>query len=177
MFLAIGLVITGHAILTPMLMVLMMITGDFLAMSSTTDNVEPSPQPNSWRIGSLTIAGVIMGFCDLAFCAATLAFGKYWLALPIATLQTLTLVTLVFNGQAVFYVVRERRRLWSSRPSLIVILSSIADMVIIPTLAAFGFLMAPLPVKLIAGVFAAAVVLAFALDFVKVALFRLLKMA
>ena len=31
---------TGHAILTPMLMViLIMITGDFLAMSLTTDNV------------------------------------------------------------------------------------------------------------------------------------------
>ncbi len=176
MFLAIGLVITGHAILTPMLMVLAMITGDFLAMSATTDNVEPSPKPNAWRIGNLTLAGVILGFCDLAFCTATLAAGKYWLALPIEVLQTLTLVTLVFNGQAVFYVVRERRRMWSSRPSLIVILASIADLVIIPTLAARGILMAPLPVGLIAGVFVAAVLLAFALNFVKVAIFSRLKM-
>src|SRR5208282_6436993 len=42
LFLTIGLVITGHAILTPMLMVLIMITGDFLGMSLTTDNVSPS---------------------------------------------------------------------------------------------------------------------------------------
>ncbi|MGA2237566.1 MAG: HAD-IC family P-type ATPase, partial [Terriglobales bacterium] len=33
LLLAIGLVITGHAVLTPMLMVIVMITGDFLAMS------------------------------------------------------------------------------------------------------------------------------------------------
>ncbi len=39
LFLAIGLVMTGHAILTPLLMVLIMITGDFLGMSLTTDNV------------------------------------------------------------------------------------------------------------------------------------------
>ena len=36
LLLAIGLVITGHAVLTPMLMVIVMITGDFLAMSLTT---------------------------------------------------------------------------------------------------------------------------------------------
>ena len=57
LFLAVGLVMTGHAILTPMLMVILMITGDFLSMSLTTDNVRPSPMPNAWRIGKLTIAG------------------------------------------------------------------------------------------------------------------------
>src|ERR1700684_145726 len=46
LFLGAGLIITGHAILTPMLMVLMMITGDFLSMTSSTDNVRPSPRPN-----------------------------------------------------------------------------------------------------------------------------------
>ena len=42
LLLAIGLVMTGHAVLTPMLMVIVMITGDFLAMSLTTDRVRPS---------------------------------------------------------------------------------------------------------------------------------------
>lgn len=66
----------------------------------------------------------------------SLAFGTYRLGLSIDALQTLTLVTLVFNGQAVFYAVRERRRLWSSRPSRTVILCSLADMLTIPTMAA-----------------------------------------
>ena len=177
LFLSIGLVITGHAVLTPMLMVLSMITGDFLAMSSTTDNVEPSPLPNAWRIGNLTIAGMLLGLCDLAFCVGVLAAGKYGLGLPVEALQTLTLVTLVFNGQAIFYVVRERRRLWSSRPSLIVMLSSVADMLIIPTLAARGMLMAPLPLPVIAGVFVTAVALALVLDAVKALVFRHFEMA
>ncbi len=43
LFLAVGLVMTGHAILTPMLMVIIMLTGDLLGMSLTTDNVRPSP--------------------------------------------------------------------------------------------------------------------------------------
>ena len=67
LFLAVGLIMTGHAILTPMLMVIIMITGDFLGMSLTTDNVRPSPLPNAWRIGRLTIAGVFMGICGTGF--------------------------------------------------------------------------------------------------------------
>jgi len=38
-------------------------------------------------------------------------------------------------AKAVFYVVRERKRIWSSRPSLLVILSSIVDGLIVSTLA------------------------------------------
>ncbi len=176
LFLAIGLAMTGHAILTPMLVVLSMITGDFLAMSSTTDNVRPSARPNAWRIDSLTIAGVIIGICDLAFCVAVLAAGKFQLGFDIDRLRTLTLVTLLFSGQAIFYVVRERKHLWSSWPSRIVIASSIADLAIIPTMAINGILMAPLQVSVVFVVFAASVALAFVLDQVKVATLRCLRM-
>ena len=48
-----------HAVLTPMLMVIVMITGDFLAISLATDRVRPSPIRNSWQIGKTTSAGVI----------------------------------------------------------------------------------------------------------------------
>ena len=87
LFLAVGLIMTGHAILTPMLMVIIMITGDFLGMSLTTDNVRPSPTPNAWRIGKLTIAGVFMGIGELVFCTAVLAIGKFGLGFEIETLQ------------------------------------------------------------------------------------------
>jgi H+-transporting ATPase len=46
----------------------------------------------------------------------------------------------------------------------------------VPSLAFGGILMAPLPLKIILGVFAAAVVFAFVLDQVKVGIFRLLQM-
>jgi H+-transporting ATPase len=177
LFLGFGLILTKHAILTPMLMVISMITGDFFAMSSTTDNVRPSPMPNSWRIDSLTIVGIAIGLFDLAFCAGILTIGVLVMKLDIDTLRTMTLVTLAFNGQAVFYVVRERKRLWSSRPSLIVFVSSVLDLLIIGTLATQGILMAPLPLSDVASIFAAAVALAFVMDQVKVWLFASFKMA
>lgn len=177
LFLGFGLLLTKHAILTPMLMVISMITGDFLAMSSTTDNVRPSSMPNSWRIDTLTIVGIALGLFDLAFCVGLLTFGSLVMHLDIDTLRTMTLVTLACNGQAVFYVVRERRRLWSSRPSRLVIVSSILDILIIGTLALGGILMTPLAPSIIAGILAAAIVLALVMDQVKLWLFVHFKMA
>ena len=113
LFLAVGLVMTGHAILTPMLMVIIMLTGDLLGMSLTTDNVRPSPLPNAWRIGRLTIAGVFMGVSELIFCTAVLAIAKYRLGLGIDTLRTLAFVAIVFGNQATTYTNRERQRLGS----------------------------------------------------------------
>jgi H+-transporting ATPase len=177
LFLAFGLIMTGGAILTPMLMVLMMVTGDFLAMSSSTDNVRPSPRPSVWKIGHLTIAGLIMGVCDLLFCVACFATGRYWLHLDIVSLRSFAVVTLVFSGQAVFYVSRERRHLWSSCPGRWLIASSVADITIISVLAVSGTLMKPLTIEILGGLLAAATAFAFVLDAVKVGLFRRLEIA
>ncbi|WP_144021256.1 HAD-IC family P-type ATPase, partial [Caballeronia sordidicola] len=172
LFLAAGLLMTGHAILTPALMVLMMVTGDFLAMSSSTDNVRPSPRPNIWHIRNLTLAGIAMGMIDLLFCIGTLATGKFVLGLDTDALRTVAVITLVFSGQAVFYVARERQRMWSSVPGRWLIASSVADVAIITVLASSGLLMTALPLQLIAGILCAAVVLAVVLDSAKLLLFR-----
>ncbi|WP_246725576.1 HAD-IC family P-type ATPase [Beijerinckia sp. L45] len=177
LFLGFGLVLTGQAILTPMLMVLMMVTGDILAMSSSTDNVRPSPNPSVWKIGSLTIAGIVMGMVDLTFCAACLVTGKFSLGLDPLTLRTLTVVTLVFSGQALFYVSRERRHLWSSAPGKWLVVSSLVDLTLIAVLARNGILMAPLPATIIAGMFVAASLFALILDTVKILAFRRLAIA
>jgi H+-transporting ATPase len=176
LFLAVGLVMTGHAILTPMLMVLLMVIGDFLAMSLTTDNVAPSPMPNVWRIDNLTLAGVGIGFGLLAFCGGVLAFGLFRLHLSPGALQTLAFVTLAFGSQATIYAIRERRHLWSSPPSRWLIASSVGDLAVSASLATFGILMAPLPGAVVGGVLAAAILFWFALGLLKVPLFARLKL-
>jgi H+-transporting ATPase len=171
LLLIVGLIMTGHAVLTPLLMVIVMIAGDFLAMSLTTDNVRPSPMPNAWRIGRLTMAGVVMGICLLAFCSAALAIGKFEMSLGIEELRTLAFVALVFGSQATIYAIRQRRHLWGSRPSLWLAVSSVADILIASILALGGIAMTPLPALTVAGTLAAAVALTLVLDLVKVPVF------
>jgi H+-transporting ATPase len=175
LLLAIGLLMTGHAVLTPMLMVIVMITGDFLAMSLTTDNVKPSELPNSWQVGKITSAGAILGACFLAFCVAILAFGKFELRLGMEALRTLSVVSIVYGSQAIIYAVRARRHLWGLRPTVWLVMSSVADVLIISTLALRGIAMAALPVSVVAGEFAAAIVFGLILDGVKIPVFARLK--
>ena len=177
LLLAIGLVMTGHAVLTPMLMVIVMITGDFLAMSLTTDRVRPSSTPNSWQIGRITAAGAILGSCFLLFCTSILAFGKYELHLGIETLRTLCVVAIIFGSQATTYAVRDRHDFFGLRPTRWVVLSSVADLAIIFTLAVRGIAMAPLPPWVVAGEFAAAVVFGLLLAGIKIQVFARLKMS
>ena len=134
LFLAVGLVMTGHPVLTPMLMVIIMVTGDFLTMSLTTDNVKPSPLPNVWRIGHLVMAGGIIGFFLLIFCTAVLAYGHFVMQLGAASLDTLALIALVFGSQATLYAIRERQRIWS-RPGIWFNVSSLVNLLIVFTFA------------------------------------------
>jgi H+-transporting ATPase len=171
LFLAVGLLMTGDAILTPMLMVVIMITGDFLGMSLTTDNVQPSRLPNSWRTGRLMIAGLFMGISELLFCTAILVFGLFAMGFEIGPLRSLAFVALVFGNQATTYANRVRHRLWSTRPSNWLIVSSIADVLIAAILATCGILMAPLPLLLVVATLAAAGVFALVVDTAKVPVF------
>jgi H+-transporting ATPase len=59
----------------------------------------------------------------------------------------------------------------------LLVLSSIADVLIISLLAAFGIAMAPLPIAVIASVFAAAATFGAILDLVKIPVFRRLRIS
>jgi H+-transporting ATPase len=176
LFLLIGLFVTGHAILTPMLMVIILLTGDFLGMSVAKDNVRQSPTPNRWQIGKLTIASAVVAACLLTFCTGALLFGKYRMMLGLPALQTLSLIAFAFGSEGALYSLRDRRRIWSSRPGTWVIVSSIADVLIISFLAVRGIAMQPLSLSTVAWLLLAALIFAFVLDLVKSPAFRRLHM-
>jgi H+-transporting ATPase len=171
LLIVVGLVMTGHAVLTPLLMVLLMITGDFLAMSLTTDRVSPSQMPNSWKIGKITIVGILFGMCFLGFSTALLAIGKYKLGMGIDALRTLSVLGISFGSQATTYAIRNRRHFLGPRPTIWLIASSVADLLIMSTLAIRGIAMAPLPASIIICELGATVLFGLVLDGIKIPVF------
>jgi H+-transporting ATPase len=169
LFLAIGLALTGHAVLTPALMVLMLITNDFLAMSLTTDRATPARSPAVWRMRRITAAAIVFAAGKLGFSTAMLAFGRFHLGLDPGRLQTLAFVTLVFGSQALLYVLRERGHMWRSRPGAWVLGASAVDVTLVSVLAVSGVLMAPLSWGVLLAALAAAAAFALILDQIKLA--------
>jgi H+-transporting ATPase len=131
-----GLIITGHAVLTPLLQALSMLTNDFVTMARAADRARPSPYPNAWRVRNLTLAAIPLGSFRLLYLVAVLGGGWYGLRLSPGEMQTLTYAMLAFAGQGNVYVLREHGRLWSSRPAPIMLVASLCDVLLVASLAA-----------------------------------------
>lgn len=78
---------------------------------------------------------------------------------------------LVFAGQGNVYVLRERGRLWRSRPASIMLLASGCDLILVATFASAGILMSPLPILIIASLVVTTVIFSLAMDSIKLAVF------
>jgi H+-transporting ATPase len=133
--------------------------------------VNPSQKPNSWQIGRITGAAVVLAACFLSFCLTILLVGKFKLGLGVEALRTLSVVAIVYGSQATIYAIRDRHHFWGLRPTVWLLLSSIADLLIISTLAALGFAMAPLPLSILAWEFVAALAFWLILAGIKIPVF------
>ncbi|MDE3155329.1 MAG: plasma-membrane proton-efflux P-type ATPase [Acidobacteriota bacterium] len=171
-FLTIGVVLAHALIITPPLIVLLLFTNDFATMAIATDRVSFSPRPDHWHVGTLTRVGLALGACVLGLSLGIFAWGRWQLHLPLAQLRTLVFVTLVFTGQGMIYLVRERSHFWHSAPGRWLLLVSLADIGLVSLLAVTGTLMAALPPYVIVTVAAAGAGYLAAIDALKVVLLR-----
>src|ERR1039458_2311386 len=73
LFLSIGVILTRTFVITPLLIVLLLFTNDFVTMSIATDHVSASPTPDRWHIRTLMRAGISLGSLVLL-----LSFGLFF---------------------------------------------------------------------------------------------------
>ena len=175
-FLSFGLIFFHTFVTTPLLMVLLLFTNDFVTMTISTDRVKPSQLPNRWNVRSIVVGAVFIALPILA-----LSFGIFWYAhailqLPLANLQTLLFVMLVYSGQGTIYLVRERGHFWRSLPSKWMLIGTTLDILLVGLLATQGILMTAIPAVLVVEVLGAIGLYLVVLDFIKVPIFSRLKL-
>jgi H+-transporting ATPase len=172
LFLGLSLLISGVFVATPTLLILLIFANDLVTMTITTDRVSPAPTPARWAIRPLVLTGLSLALLLLLLSFGVFWLGQSWLRLPLPQLQTMIFVWLVVSCQAAVYLVRERRHFWQSRPSRWLLLSTIADILLVSLLAVQGWLMAPISPLLIAVLLALSGLYLVGADTLKMALFR-----
>jgi len=175
-FLSLGLLLTGTFVITPLLVVLLLFANDFVTMSIATDQVRASRKPDRWDVRAMLYPSLGLALPLLALTFGIFLAGRNLLHLNIAQLQTLSFTTLVFTGQGMIYLVRERHHFWSSRPGKLMMLASILDIFVIFLLASTGTLMQAIPLWLVLGNLLLIAAGLFGLDFLKVWLFQKFKL-
>jgi H+-transporting ATPase len=171
-FMSVGVMLTGVFVITPILIVLLLFTNDFVTMSIATDRVEFSRKPEHWRVPTLMLTAAPLAALILVLSFSVFFAGRDWLHLPLPQFQTLIFVMLVFTGLGNVYLVRERRHFWQSRPSRWLMVATVLDLTVACTMASEGILMAAISPALIGGLLAVALVYLIVMDFLKIRIFR-----
>ncbi|TAK84611.1 MAG: plasma-membrane proton-efflux P-type ATPase [Betaproteobacteria bacterium] len=159
-FLALGALFMGSFLLSPLLMVLFMLSADFVTMSLSMDQATASPGPDHWALRPLM--GAAMGYALVLLLLSGLV---YWFAtsalgLGVAQAQTLLFAWFIFAGsQAVIYLSRARGHFWARPlPARLVNVVGVLNVGVFALMAAEGWLMAPISPLLVG----AALILALA---------------
>ncbi len=118
-FVAIAYVVTGQFVVTAFAMLLLTFMTDFAKISLATDNVRPSKEPETWKIGGYIAVSAWLGIAMVVEALLFLWAGwkPFGLATNADTLSTFSFLLLLYF--AVFSVVsaRERHRFWATMPS------------------------------------------------------------
>ena len=171
--LTVGFIAAGIFVVTPFLILLLVFANDFVSMTAGTDRARISPAPDRWDVREIASVAAVVGGSWLVLSFSLLWWALHVAHLALAPLQTFFFVYLVFSSQATILLVRERDRLWTSRPSTPLLVAIAADIVAISTLALTGTLMTAIPASLLVLLLGAVASMALVVDQVKVWFIRL----
>ncbi len=172
LFLTLGFLITREFVVTPLLIILLLFANDFVTMSISTDNVSYSKTPDRWQIRILMQVAFLLAIPVTILSFAFLFAANDLFHLPLVQMQTLMFVMLVFTGQVNVYLVRERRHFWSSPPSRWMLLGTLMDVILVSLLATQGWLMAAIPLYLVALTLLVTSAFLVLVDSLKIFIFR-----
>lgn len=157
-------------------MVLLLFLADFASMSISTDNVRYSSKPDSLNISWLFKIGLSLGIMNMIegvlFTMALLSY--FGLSGSVNRLYTFTFAYLVLTGLFTLMMVRERNHFWKSRPSTLLIITMVGEILLVIVISLFGFLeLAPLGYVTLFGILGYVLIVSFLInDPVKVYLIR-----
>jgi H+-transporting ATPase len=156
-FIVVMLFLTHSLMLSITGTVLLLFLGDFVSMSISTDNVRSSLKPDTFDVSRLFgvsgSLGVLMTVESAIFAVAGLSY--FGLIGNVERIYTFGFTYLNLSGVFTLMIVRERNHFWKSRPSKMLGITVLAEVLLVIAISVIGVLeLAPLgylPVLAILG--------------------------
>lgn len=105
---SVGFIWTRDIVISLLGMSLLVFANDFVTMSIATDNVISTDSPNNWDIRNLMKASILLGISFALIDLLIIYVGIKIFQLDFLRIQTLVMLSLVFNTQFRILMVRER---------------------------------------------------------------------
>ncbi len=164
--------ITGRFFLTADLMVILLVINDFVTLAVATDNIGAVRGIQRWNVKRLVLAVVPIAVLTATTVLFVLLFASSHEGLDAAQLQTLAFYCIAIMGQFSVLAIRERGVIFSTRPSIWLMVSSLFAIFLAAFISLFGILCEPLPPVLLAETTGVLLLCAVIILFIKIPLFR-----
>lgn len=153
-------------------MSLLVFANDFVTMTIATDNVKSTDSPNKWNIKNIILSSIILGLFFALEDLFLLYIGLTYFQLEFNEIQTLVMLTLVFNTQFRILIVRERKHFWSSAPNKKLLIVNVLTLTGFVLLGTFGIFVPNLLVQQVLILLGITLLFMFCIDFAKYYLFK-----
>lgn len=170
-----GFFLFHNIIISTIGMVLLIFVNDFLTMSISTDNVKYTGSPNKWNVKNITLASLPVSLLLIISGIISIIISRKYFNLDLISLQGFVTLLLVFTSIFKIFIVRERRHFWSSRPGMLLVITSTLALISFILIGAFGFIIPRLNFNHILFLLAISLMFTVISDFPKYYLFKKLK--
>ncbi len=169
---AITFIAFGFEAITPFMLILLIFTNDIANITISTDNALYANKPDSWNIRSIMYSSGTIGILLVIEALAFIPLGFDLLGMTLVQFQTMIFLMLNVTDKLTVFSIRERRVFWKSKPSLALIIGSLAGVTAGIILAYFGILIPKIGAVPILLVLALSAVFMLVNDAAKTAAFR-----
>ncbi|MGD6809534.1 MAG: plasma-membrane proton-efflux P-type ATPase [Candidatus Bathyarchaeia archaeon] len=139
-FTVLTFLLTGSYVLSAFVVILYFFLTDFVKIALSTDKLQGSDKPSTWKLGGAVKASAILGTFVIVESIALLYVALDVFNVPIndPALYTYTFEILFYSALFLNFNVRERRLFYKSRPSKILFTSIIASLIVGTILVTVG---------------------------------------
>jgi H+-transporting ATPase len=159
-------------VITLLGMTLLVFANDFVTMSIATDNVEATVTPNKWDMQNITLTSFMLSMLFVIGDLLLIFIGLNYFKLSFEKIQTLVLLSLVFNTQLRILIVRNRKHFWSSVPSKHLLMVNSITIISFVLLGTSGYLVPALAITQVLTILGVSIGFAFLIDFAKYYLYK-----
>jgi H+-transporting ATPase len=166
LFIMIAFMLLKQIPILPFELILLIFTNDIVNITISTDNAEYSKKPDTWNMRSISHMSLALGAVALLLTLVFIPVGRY-IEPTIGEFQTFIFFMFVVTDNLLLYSLRNRKYIWSTRPSKWLVVSSLVGISAGALIAHYGFFITPISLLSLLVVIALSFALILVFDLVK----------
>ncbi|MGC8652216.1 MAG: plasma-membrane proton-efflux P-type ATPase [Candidatus Micrarchaeia archaeon] len=171
LFIMIAFMLLKQVPILPFELILLIFTNDIVNIAISTDNAEYSKKPDTWNMNSISRTSLTLGAAFLLLTLVFIPVGRY-IEPTIGAFQTFIFFMFVVTDKLLLYSLRNRKYIWSTKPSRWLVVSSLAGILAGALIAYYGFFVTPISLLSMLVVMALSFALILIFDLVKSIVYR-----